>query len=209
MSEKSLSDALGIDQGAEEALARADVRTPRELSEADPEALAMASGVPLDRIKEWQQRARRAGAPRRRNPVVTGWMVAIVGLLIAVGIGWMLVTIGTTKMETAEKIRRAADSKLELEMSFGASRAMDDLRPVRLAVHNRNWGEATAALAPVAAGVAFIARVAPEGQQDSVVRAEEGLGELRRAIEDQSPEAMEHLTDLEVGLARLAGEESR
>ena len=118
-----------------------------------------------------------------------------------------MVTIGTTKMETAEKIRRAADSKLELEMSFGASRAMDDLRPVRLAVHNRNWGEAAAALAPVAAGVAFIERVAPEGQEDSVVRAEEGLGELRRAIEDQSPEAIDRLTDLEVELARLAGEE--
>ena len=45
MSEKPLSDALGIDQAAEEALARADVRTLRELSAADPEALAMASGV--------------------------------------------------------------------------------------------------------------------------------------------------------------------
>ena len=84
MTEKPLSDALGIDASAQEALARANVRTLQELTSADPEALAMASGIPIDRIRDWQQRAKRAGAHPKRNPVLTGWMVAIVGFALPI-----------------------------------------------------------------------------------------------------------------------------
>jgi type II secretory pathway pseudopilin PulG len=204
MSEKSLSDTLGIDQAAEEALARADVRTLRELSEADPEALAMASGIPLDRIKDWQQRARRAGARKRRNPVATGWMVAIVGLAIAVVLGWILMSIGSRRMQQATQIRREAESKLEMEVNFGARRAMDELRPVRLALHNSNWGAAGDGLSPAEDCVKFIERIAPGRMESDVRTVTTGLEKLQGAIQDQSKEAMDRLTDLEAALDALA-----
>jgi len=204
MSEKSLSEALGIDQTAEEALARADVRTLRELSEADPEALAMASGIPLDRIKDWQQRARRAGAPRRRNPVLTGWMVAIIGLLIAALLGWALMSIGAARLKQGEQLRLEAESKLEMEIGFGARRAIDELLPVRLAVHSNNWGAALDALSPVEDCVEFIQRIAPEGRRGSVAQVSKNLEDLQSAIRDQSKEAMDRLTALEAALNELA-----
>ncbi len=204
MSEKSLSDELGIDQAAEEALARADVRTLRELSEADPEALAMASGIPLERIKDWQQRARRAGAPKRRNPVATGWMVAIIGLAIALVLGWILMSIGSRRMQQAAQIRREAESKLEMEVNFGARRAMDELRPVRLALHNSNWGAAGDALSPAEDCVDFIQRVAPEGMQSDVRAVSAGLEAVQTAIQEQSREAMDRLTELEAALDALS-----
>ena len=204
MTEKPLSDALGIDQAAAEGLARADVRTLRELSAADPEALAMASGIPLDRIKDWQQRARRAGAPKRRSPVATAWMVAIIVLVVAVLLGWILMSIGSRRMQQATQIRREAESKLEMEVSFGARRAMDELRPVRLALHNSNWGAAAEALSPAEDCVQFIERVAPDRMESDVRTVTTGLERLQGAILDQSKEAMDRLTDLEAALDALS-----
>ncbi|UCC67210.1 MAG: hypothetical protein JSV79_08705 [Armatimonadota bacterium] len=204
MSEKPLSDALGIDQAAEEALARADVRTLRELNEADPEALAMASGIPLDRIKDWQERARRAGARRKRNPVVTGWLVAVIGLAIAVALGWGMMSIGAARLKNAEQIRLEAESKLQMEIGFGARRAIDELLPVRLALHSNNWGAASDALSPVEDCAEFIQRIAPEGRLDSVAQVSKKLDDLQSAIRDQSKDAMDRLTALEAALNELA-----
>ena len=204
MTEKPLSDALGIDQAAAEALARADVRTLRELSAADPEALAMASGIPLDRIKDWQQRARRAGAPKRRSPVATAWMVAIIGLVAALLLGWILMSIGSRKLQQATQIRREAESKLEMEVNFGARRAMDELDPVRREVYNSNWGAAAKAVLPVEDCVQFIERVAPDPMESDVRTVTTGLERLQGAIQDRSKEAMDRLLDLEAALDALS-----
>ncbi len=203
MSEKSLSELLSIDESAEEALARAGVRTLRELSEAEPEALAMASGVPLDRIKEWQQRARRAGAPKRRNPVVTGWKVAIVGLLIAGLVGWISLSIAGRKMERAVQMQREAESKLEVEVKFGARKALEELRPARLALHNDNWGEAADELGAVRDYIELMQRVAAKGSQSEVEKVSKEFEQLEAAIEEQSKNAMDDMTALEGALDEL------
>ena len=112
MTEKPLSDALGIDASAQEALARANIATLQDLAAADPEALAMASGIPIDRIQDWQQRAKRAGAQSKRNPVLTGWMVAIVGLAIAALLGWATMSIGRARIVEAKDMQQQLDTRL-------------------------------------------------------------------------------------------------
>jgi type II secretory pathway pseudopilin PulG len=150
------------------------------------------------------QRAGRAGAPKRRSPVATGWTVAIVGLVAALLLGWILMGIGSRRMQQATQIRREAESKLEMEVNFGARRAMDELRPVRLALHNSNWGAAAEALSPAEDCVKFIERVAPGPLESDVRTVTTGLERLQGAIQDQSKEAMDRLTDLEAALDALS-----
>ena len=204
MTERSLSDAVSIDPTAEETLARAGVRTLQELSDADPESLAMASGIPIGRIREWQQRARRAGArPARRSPLATGWMIAIIGLIIAILLGWALMSIGAARIKQAEQIRVAAESRLQIALSFAAKGAIDELRQARLALHNKNWGSAQTVLSRVEDHVTFMEQVAPEGKRKPVSEIRERIGELQRAVGEQSKDSVERLDALEAALDQL------
>jgi len=204
MSQKSLSDALGIDPSAADSLARAGVHTLQELTDADPEALAMASGIPGDRIRDWQQRARRAGArSAKRSPVATGWMVAVIGLLVAVLLGWVTMSIGSRRIKQAEQTRVVAESKLEIAVRFAAGKAMDELRQARLALHSNNWGSAQMVLSEVRECVAFMVEVAPEGKRNEVMRLRDAVEQLQRAAEEQSKDTPAKLDALEAALDQL------
>jgi len=204
MSEKSLVDAIGIDRSAEEALARAGVRTLDELRAADAESLAAASGVPVDRVREWQQRAARAGPARKaRNPVVTGWLVAVVGLLIAVLIGWVMMTIGARRVESAEQMRKQAESRLLVALDFAVELASDEAKSVDDALLSSNWGSAARRLAQVSNAVNLMDQVAPESRQKQVDEVLELLSQLQGAIGDQSSDARDRLDAFRTALDGL------
>lgn len=194
MSEKSLVDAIGIDRSAQEALSRAGVRTLDELRAADAESLAAASGVPADRVREWQQRAARARPARKgRNPVVTGWMVAIVGLLIAVLIGGVMIKIGANRVESAEQIRQQAESRLLVALDFAVELAADEAKSVDDALLASNWGSAARRLAQVSNAVNLMDQVASDSKQQQVDEVREMLSQLQGAIGDQSKDARDRL----------------
>ena len=204
MSEKSLVDAIGIDRSAEEALSRAGVRTVGELRAADAESLAAASGVPVDRVREWQQRAARAGPARKaRNPVVTGWLVAVVGLLIAVLIGWVMMTIGAKRVESAEQMRKQAESRLLVALDFAVELASDEAKSVDDALLSSNWGSAARRLAQVSNAVNLMDQVAPESRQKQVDEVLELLSQLQGAIGDQSKDARDRLDAFRTALDGL------
>ena len=204
MSEKSLVDAIGIDRSAEEALSRAGVRTVDELRAADAESLAAASGVPVDRVREWQQRAARAGPARKaRNPVVTGWLVAVVGLLIAVLIGWVMMTIGARRVESAEQMRKQAESRLLVALDFAVELASDEAKSVDDALLSSNWGSAARRLAQVSNAVNLMDQVAPESRQKQVDEVLELLSQLQGAIGDQSSDARDRLDAFRTALDGL------
>ena len=204
MSEKSLVDAIGIDRSAEEALARAGVRTLDELRAADAESLAAASGVPVDRVREWQQRAARAGPARKaRNPVVTGWLVAVVGLLIAVLVGWVMMTIGAKRVESAVQMRQQAESRLLVALDFAVELASDEAKSVDDALLSSNWGSAARRLAQVSNAVNLMDQVAPESRQKQVDEVLELLSQLQGAIGDQSSDARDRLDAFRTALDGL------
>jgi len=203
MSEKKLPETIGIDQTAVEALARANIRTLQELSGADPEAAAMASGIPVERIREWQQKARRAGAKRGMGPVAKGWLVGVIGVVIAVLLGWALMAIGSNRIKQAEQVKVAAESRLNVALSFVAEEAIDELRQARLALHNKNWGSAQTTLSGVEDKVTFLRQIAPEGRKDKVSAMADQLAELQKAAGEQSKDVMERVDALEAALAAL------
>jgi hypothetical protein len=207
MSEKPLSDALGIDRSAEESLARAGVRTVEELRDANAESLAMASGIPVERVREWQQRARRvAGRRPARNPVVTGWLVAILGLAVALILGWALISIGAGRIKRAEQTQREAESRLHIALDFAAGEALQGVRDTRVLLRNQNWGEGRSHLNRVNELVTLMEEVAPEGKQQAVRDIRDTLGRLQSAVGEQSKGAGEILDGLEGQIYELRQE---
>jgi hypothetical protein len=200
MSERKLSEAIGIDETAVESLARANIRTLQELSGADPEAAAMASGIPVERIREWQQKARRAGAKRGMGPVAKGWLVGVIGVVIAVLLGWVLMAIGSNRIKQAEQVRVAAESRLNVALSFVAVEAIDELRQARLALHNKNWGSAQTTLSGVEDKVTFLRQIAPDERKNEVSAVADQLAEVQKAAGEQSKDVMERVDALEAAL---------
>ena len=204
MSEKSLVDAIGIDRSAEEALSRAGVRTVEELRAADAESLAAASGVPVERVREWQGRAARAVLPRKaRNPVVTGWLVAVLGLVVAVLIGLAMMAIGAKRVEQAEQVRQQAESRLLVALDFAVELAADEAKSVDDALLASNWGSAARRLAQVSNAVNLMAQVAPDSKQQQVDEVRELLSQLQGAIGDQSKDARDRLDAFRTALDGL------
>ena len=200
MSEKKLSEAIGIDETVVESLARANIRTLQALSGADPEAAAMASGIPVERIREWQQKARRAGAKPGMGPVAKGWLVGVIGVVIAVLLGWVLMTIGSNRIKQAEQVKVAAESRLNVALSFVAVEAIDELRQARLALHNKNWGSAQMTLSGVEDKVTFLRQIAPDRRKDEVSVVADQLAEVQKAAGEQSKDVMERVDALEAAL---------
>lgn len=207
MSEKRPFEAVGIDDSAVEALARADIRSPRQLSEADPEAVAMASGIPVERIRDWQHRARKAQAKRGMSPVVKGWLVGVIAIAIALLLGWLLTAIGSTRIRDAAQTKATAESKLDIALSFVAGEAIDEIRQARLALHGKNWGSAQTKLSSVEDKVTVMGQVAPEGRRGEIDRLRDELVKLQRAVSDQSGDSGAQLDALEASLDALRQQE--
>jgi hypothetical protein len=203
MSEQTLSDAVGIDRTAVEALARASIRTLKELTAADPEAAAMASGIPAERIREWQEKARRAGARPGPSPVAKGWMVGVIGVIAAIMLGSILMAVGSRRLENAERIRATAESKLMVAVSFAAGDAIEQVRQARLALHNENWGNAQRVFSSVEDKVTLIEQVAPESKRKEASELRTLMGDLQSAVNAQSGEASQKLDALEAALDKL------
>ena len=203
MTEQTLSDAIGVDQTAVEALARAEVRTAKDLVGGDAETIAAASGVPAERIREWQKRARRTGARAGMSSVLKGWVIAAVAILIAVLLGWILMSIGSARLQRAEQTRVNAESKLQVALSFAAGEAVEELRKARLDLHNRNWGSAQATLSSIEDKITFMERIAPESRKGEIAGLRETLSKLQTLVTDQSDDAMAQLDSFEAALAGL------
>ncbi len=203
MSERKLADAIGIDQSAVDGLARAGVRTIEDLAEADPDAIATASGIPLERIRDWQGKARRAAAPARPNPVAKGWMVGTIGVIIAILLGALLIKIGSYKIEQADKVRLASEGKLQVATSFVAGEAMDRLREGRLALRGNNWGSAQQSLSDVDARITLLEQIAPDSEKASVADLRSLMSDVQNAVTQQSSDASDKLDALEAALNKV------
>jgi hypothetical protein len=203
MSERSLSDAVGIDASALEALGRAGVRTVRELADADPDAVAMASGIPVERIRDWQQRARRTGAKAGPSPVAKGWLVGAIGVVVAIILGWALIAIGSGKIRKADEIRVAAEHKLDAAVSVAAEDGMTELRQARLSVNNRNWGSAQTTMMKVDGRVRLIQQVASERRKKDAEEVRQLMDDLLEAVSAQSADASQKVDALEAALDKM------
>jgi len=203
MNERTLSEAIGIDAGAVEALGRAGVQTVQQLIDADPDTVAMASGIPVDRFRDWQQTARGSAARPGPSPAAKGWMVGVIGIVIAILLGWALIAIGSHRIAQAEKTRVASESKLQVAVSSAANDAIEQLRQARLAINATNWGSAQTALSKVDAKVTLIKQTAPDNLQSDADELRKLMDDVLNAVTQQSPDASAKLDALEAALDKM------
>jgi hypothetical protein len=129
---------------------------------------------------------------KRRNPVVTGWLVAIAGLVIAFLLGWGLMTIGAGKLEAARKTRQP----LQYAVSFIATEAIGATQEAAAAVAASNWGEAQQRLGRVNEIVTALERAKSDENGSRIDRVRRSLGEAQAAVGQQKSEARDRVEQL-------------
>jgi uncharacterized protein YicC (UPF0701 family) len=138
-----------------------------------------------------------------RTPTAKAWLVGVVGVAIAILLGWMLIAIGSHKIKKAEEIRVASEAKLQIAVSYAADEAIEELRKARLALGNQNWGSAQTTLSTVGTRVKLINDVAPEGDRGAVNEVQQQLDELQTAVGQQAPDSSQKLDALEAALDKM------
>ncbi len=135
----------------------------------------------------------------------SGWLVAIVGLIIAALLGWAMMAIGARKLDQAKKLRAESEGRLMLAVEFAAREATREAQDAQVALNQSNWGEVGTRLAHVGELVALMEQVRPESQRGAVDDARGRLGDAQRLVGEQSKDAAQSLTALVTALDELRG----
>ena len=138
-----------------------------------------------------------------RAPTAKAWLVGVVGVAIAILLGWILIAIGGHRIKKAEEIRVASEAKLQIAVSYAADEAIEELRKARLALGNQNWGSAQTTLSTVGTRIKLMNDVAPEGDRGAVNDVQQQLDDLQTAVGQQASDAPQKLDTLEAALDKL------
>ncbi len=137
-----------------------------------------------------------------RNPVTVGVLVAVVGLIIAGGLGALLMWIGSNRLETAKR----TEQPYHLSFAYIAQDALTGVTAAESALKANNWGQAQTALDEAGKAITTMERAASEADAQKVRDARAALGEAQTAIGKQDPDAPERVADLRRRLEALAAE---
>lgn len=137
-------------------------------------------------------------------------MIAVIGLLIALVLGWAMIAIGAGKMRGAKQIQAGAEAKSAIAVEFAAEQSVAWAQEARLALNKGNWGAAQTRLARVNDLVTLMEQVAPEGKREAVSQVRDRLGEVQQLVGEQSKDSADALdllaTDID-GLRQQSGAE--
>jgi len=134
--------------------------------------------------------------PRGQGGTRSGWAIAVVGLLVAVLLGWAMMAIGARKLRDAAKLQADAESRLLIALDYAASQAMAQTQEARVSLNRDNWGEAQSRLDSVNELVTLMERVTPDRTRPDVDRLRDRLGEAQRLVGEQSKDALSALDSL-------------
>ena len=126
---------------------------------------------------------------RPRDPRQAAWLIAVVGLLIAVVLGWAMMAIGSARMRRAGQIQATAEAKNAIALEFAAEQSVSWAQEARLALNKGNWGAAQTRLSRVNDLVTLMEQVAPEGSRQGVSQVRERLAEVQQLVGDQSKDS--------------------
>jgi len=140
---------------------------------------------------------------QRTNRGLPGWLVAIIGLIIAALLGWAMMAIGARRLEQAKKLRAESEGRLMAAVEFAAREATREAQDAQVALNHSNWGEVGTRLARVGELVTLMEQVAPESQSGAVRDIRSRLGDAQRLAGEQSKDAPQSLSALVAALDGL------
>jgi biopolymer transport protein ExbB/TolQ len=136
---------------------------------------------------------------KRRNPVVVGWIIAVVGLIIAFLLGWALMGIGSSRLAEA----RREQQPLRNAVSFMATEALGAAREAAAAVASSNWGEAQQRLTRVNEIVTGLERAKSNENARQIEQVRRALGQAQTAVGEQDRSARDAVDRLIAALEAL------
>jgi len=144
---------------------------------------------------------RQAG--RRAGSSASGYLIAVIGLALAIVLGWAMMKIGEKKLRDASKIQAEAEGRLAIAISFMAREAMRYNQEASISLNRSNWGEAQMSLLRVDELVTLMEQVAPEARLQAVKEVRHRLSEAQRLTEEQSGHAPQAVNALAAQLDEL------
>jgi type II secretory pathway pseudopilin PulG len=141
----------------------------------------------------------------RQSSPLFGYLIAVIGLVIAVALGWAMMAIGARRLADAERVREQAEGRLLVAVSFAAREAVTQAQEARVSIIRSNWGDAQRRLSRVNELVTLLEQVAPDADREAVNQVRDRTGEVQRLVGEQSTDALSALDTLITDLDRLRG----
>lgn len=139
---------------------------------------------------------------RGRSPVVTGWLVAVVGLILAGGLGYLLMWIGSNRIEAAKKTERP----YQIALGYVAQSGVEAAQKAEQAVGTNNYGQAQQALDDAGKAVTAMERAASDANRDRLQQVRAALSDAQAAVGKQDKEAAGKIAALRQQLEAFAAE---
>lgn len=143
-----------------------------------------------------EQGAQREQSGQARSNPMFGWLIAVIGLLIAVILGWAMMAIGAGRLEAAKKTRSDAEGRLLIALDYAAREAMREAQGAQVAINKNNLGEAAARLSRANDLVTLMEQVAPESMRSEVNDVRNSLSEAQQQVGARSQDAAQTLNTL-------------
>lgn len=137
-----------------------------------------------------------------RNPVTTGVLVAVFGLIIALLLGLTLMWVGGNRMEAAKRTERP------YRIAFGllAGNGVAAVGRAQSSLNTQDWGQGQRALDEAGIIVTQMETAASEADREQVGRVRETLGEAQTAVGKQADDAADKVAKLQELLQQFAAE---
>jgi hypothetical protein len=139
---------------------------------------------------------------KRRNPVMTGVLVAIVGLMLALLLGLVLMKVGSNRLEAAKRTERP----YRIAFALLAQNGVAAVSRAQSSINTRDWGQAQRALDEAGMIVTQMETAASEADLAQVGRVRAALGEAQTVVGQQTEEAPDKVQKLQDLLQQFAAE---
>lgn len=140
--------------------------------------------------------AQREQSGQARSNPMSGWLVAVIGLLIAVILGWAMMAIGAGRLEAAKKTRSDAEGRLLIALDYAAREAMREAQGAQVAINKDNLGEAATRLSRANDLVTLMEQVAPESMRSGVSDVRNSLSGAQQQVGARSQDAAQSVNTL-------------
>jgi len=131
-----------------------------------------------------------------RNPVVTGALVALFGLIVAGALGFLLMWIGSNRMEAAKRTERP----YLLALGYVAQDGVRAATKAQASLAANNWGEAQAALDEAGKAVTVMEQAASDANREQTHQVRLALSAAQAAVGKPDKDAPGKVADLRVRL---------
>jgi hypothetical protein len=137
-----------------------------------------------------------------RNPVTTGALIAIIGLIVALLLGLGLMKVGSNRLEAAKRTERP----YQIAFALLAQNGVSAVSRAQSSLNTKDWGQAQRSLDDAGTIITQMETAASEADRTPVSQVRSALGDAQTAVGQQSADAPDKVQKLQDLLQQFAAE---